>query len=256
MDGKTATANFGEAVPVPRTVIAPITQGGLNIQPQTRFQYKNIGVNIGITPRTHANDEITLTLNIELSTMAGTGFEGLPKFGARTVNTSIRLKDGQTNILAGLIRDDERVIKEGAIPALGSLFGRNRKEANQTDVVIMLTPHIVARARHQRRRPAPIPCPARRIRRRARRSRSGRAAAADYSGGRGRGGAKVIKAEGARHKAEVRSELSRVIHSLNLRPRATDRRQLKAEGIRQKAEVRNLPSTRQPIHFPRRGAVS
>ena len=142
-DGKTATANFGEAVPVPRTVIAPITQGGLNIQPQTSFDYRNIGVNIGITPRTHANDEVTLTLQIELSTLAGAGFDGLPKFGNRTVNTSIRLRDGQTNILAGLIRDDERALREGSIPALGWLFARNRKESAQTDVVIMITPHIV-----------------------------------------------------------------------------------------------------------------
>jgi general secretion pathway protein D len=72
----------------------------------------------------------------------------LPKFGKRSVQTSIRLKDGQTNVLAGLIREDERWTKEmvfgvGDIPVVGSLFARNRREAQQTDVIIMLTPHIV-----------------------------------------------------------------------------------------------------------------
>ena len=131
-------------MPVPRTTITPITQGGIAIQPQTSFEYRKVGVNLGMTPRIHANDEITLLLNIELSTVAaGTGFEGLPKFGSRLVTTTIRLRDGQTNILAGLIRDDERLLREGAMPGLGSLFGRNRKEVQQTDVVVMLTPHII-----------------------------------------------------------------------------------------------------------------
>jgi len=148
LDGVQALANFGEDVPVPRTTIQPITQGGVNIQPQTTFEYRTIGVNIGITPRTHPNDEVTMALTIELSSLAGTGFDGLPKFGKRSVQTTIRLRDGQTNILAGLIRDDERTLKEsipglGDIPVLGNLFARTRREAAQTDVVIMLTPHII-----------------------------------------------------------------------------------------------------------------
>ena len=164
LDGAAATANFGEDVPVPRTTITPITQGGIAIQPQTSFEYRKVGVNIGMTPRIHANDEITLLLNIELSTVAaGTGFEGLPKFGSRTRQTTIRLRDGQTNILAGLIRDDERMLSEGAMPGLGSLFGRNRKEVQQTDVVVMLTPHIIRELTPDRRRPAPVPNPPRGI---------------------------------------------------------------------------------------------
>jgi len=148
VDGVTAQANFGEDVPVPTQTIVPITQGGISIQPQTTFEYRTIGVNIGITPRTHASEEVTLALNIELSSLAGVGFDGLPKFGKRSVQTSIRLKDGQTNVLAGLIREDERWTKEmvfgvGSIPVIGSLFAKNRREAQQTDVIIMLTPHIV-----------------------------------------------------------------------------------------------------------------
>jgi len=148
LDGVSASTSFGQEVPVRTTVINPITQGGLAIQPQVSYTYRNIGVNLGITPRTHPNDDITLDLEIELSTVAGISFDGLPSFGQRKVNTSIRLRDGETNILAGLIRDDERTTREtipllGEIPVIGQLFGRDRQEAEQTDVVIMLTPHIL-----------------------------------------------------------------------------------------------------------------
>jgi general secretion pathway protein D len=147
-DGATATANWGQDVPVPRVTISPITQGGIDIQPQTQFDYRTIGVNIAITPRTHPNDDVSLALNIELSSLGAPGFDGLPTFGKRNVQTVIRLKDGETNILAGLIREDERTSREtvpglGDIPVLGNLFGRNHREAEQTDVVIMLTPHII-----------------------------------------------------------------------------------------------------------------
>jgi general secretion pathway protein D len=147
-DGTNGAANFGQRVPVPTLRVAPITQGGLEIQPQTQFNYESIGVNIGITPRTHPNDDVTLVLDIELSSLGVPGFDGLPTFGSRNVKTSIRLRDGETNILAGLIREDERAERQtipglGDIPVLGQLFGRNRREAQQTDVVIMLTPHII-----------------------------------------------------------------------------------------------------------------
>jgi general secretion pathway protein D len=148
LDGTTASANFGEEVPVPVTTLTPIIQSGTNIQPQTTFQYRTIGVNLGITPRTHPDDDVTLNLNIELSSLAGTGFGGIPTFGQRSVTTQIRLQDGETNILAGLIRDDQRTEKQtipglGDIPILGKLFAKNHTDTEQTDVVVMLTPHII-----------------------------------------------------------------------------------------------------------------
>lgn len=147
-DGVAASAEFGENVPVPSTTISPVAQGGVNTVPITSYTYRNIGVNIGMTPRVHSNDEVTLALNIELSNVQGTGFGGLPTFGNRKVTTTLRLKDGETNILAGLIRDDERFVREGIpgladVPGLNHLFTHNRKEATETDVVVMLTPHII-----------------------------------------------------------------------------------------------------------------
>ena len=147
-EGLTAQARFGEKVPVPSTTFAPIAAGGLNQQPITSFEYKDIGVNIDITPRTHHDDEISLTLKIAVSNQSGVGFGGLPTFGNREVTTTIRLKDGETNMLAGLIRDDERTTLSGTpglsdLPLIGRLFASHHKEARQTDIILTLTPHIV-----------------------------------------------------------------------------------------------------------------
>ncbi len=147
-DGLAATARFGDRVPVPVTTFAPIAAGGINTQPITSYTYENIGVNIDITPRMHHDDDVTLTLKVSLSSISGTGFGGLPTFGNREISTTIRLKDGETNMLAGLIRDDERGSLSGIpglsdVPLIGRLFANNHKEVQQTDIILTLTPHIV-----------------------------------------------------------------------------------------------------------------
>jgi general secretion pathway protein D len=147
-EGMTASARFGERVPVPVTTFAPIATGGVAQQPITSFNYENIGVNIDITPRTHHDDEVSLALKILVSSISGTGFGGLPTFGNREISTVIRLRDGETNLLAGLIRDDERRVAEGIpglsdLPVVGRLFAHNRRETQETDIVLTLTPHIV-----------------------------------------------------------------------------------------------------------------
>jgi len=147
-DGSPAQARFGQQVPVPVTTFAPIATGGQPQQPITSFNYQNIGVNIDITPRTHHDDDVTLSLKIAVQSIAGTGFGGLPTFGNREINTQIRLRDGETNMLAGLIRDDERSSLDGIpglsdIPLVGRLFARNQKNTDQTDIILTLTPHII-----------------------------------------------------------------------------------------------------------------
>ncbi len=147
-EGVAAQARFGDEVPVPVTTFAPIATGGVAQQPVTSFNYRNIGVNIDITPRIHHDDDVTLALKVEISSLSGTGYGGLPTFGNRSINTEIRLRDGETNMLAGLIRDDEREIKEGIpglsdLPVVGQIFGRTHKEATETDIILTLTPHIV-----------------------------------------------------------------------------------------------------------------
>jgi general secretion pathway protein D len=147
-EGVAAQANFGERVPVPVTVFAPIATGGVQTQPITSFNYENVGVNIDITPRTHHDDEVSLAIKIQISSISGTGFGNLPTFGNRAISTVIRLKDGETNMLAGLIRDDERRVATGIpglseLPVIGALFANNRRESQQTDIILTLTPRIV-----------------------------------------------------------------------------------------------------------------
>lgn len=147
-EGVAAQARFGERVPVPVTTFAPLATGGAAQQPITSFQYQNIGVNIDITPRTHHDDEVSLALRVEISSIAGTGFGDLPTFGSREISTLIRLRDGETNLLAGLIRDDEREVVRGIpglsdLPLVGRLFAHTRTETQETDIVLTLTPHII-----------------------------------------------------------------------------------------------------------------
>ena len=147
-DGIAAQARFGERVPVPVTIFSPIATGGVAQQPITSFNYENIGVNIDITPRIHVDNSVSLAMKISVTSISGTGFGGLPTFGNREISTQIRLKDGETNMLAGLIRDDERKLAEGVpgvsdLPLIGRMFGHNTNTREQTDVILMLTPHIV-----------------------------------------------------------------------------------------------------------------
>jgi general secretion pathway protein D len=147
-EGIAAQARYGERVPIPVTTFAPIAAGGVQTQPITSFNYENIGVNIDITPRTHHDDEVSLAVKIEVSNISGTGFGDLPTFGNRQINTVIRLKDGETNMLSGLIRDDERQVLSGVpglsdLPVIGRLFAHNRRQTQETDIILTLTPRIV-----------------------------------------------------------------------------------------------------------------
>jgi general secretion pathway protein D len=149
-EGETAQARFGDQVPVPVTTFAAIATGGVAQQPITSFEYKNVGVNIDITPRVHHDGEVTLQLKLDISAVGAPGYQGLPTFSSRTVNSTIRLRDGETNLLAGLILDNERRGLTGlpgiaSIPFIGRLFARNQEEATQTDIVMTLTPHVIRR---------------------------------------------------------------------------------------------------------------
>ncbi len=149
-EGETAQARFGDQVPVPVTTFTAIATGGIPQQPITSFEYKNVGVNIDMTPRVHHDGEVTLQLKVDISAVGPPGYQGLPTFNSRTVNSTIRLRDGETNMLAGLILDDERHGLTGlpglaSIPFFGRLFARNKDEARQTDIVMTLTPHIIRR---------------------------------------------------------------------------------------------------------------
>jgi general secretion pathway protein D len=106
-EGMPAKGELRRRSAVPVTVFAPIATGGVAQQPVTSFNYRNIGVNIDITPRMHHNDDVSLSLKIEVSSLSGTGFGGC-RPSATAPSTRDPAEGWRDNMLAGLIRDDER----------------------------------------------------------------------------------------------------------------------------------------------------
>lgn len=149
-EGEQARLRIGERIPIPVTSFNTANTVGSNVVPITSFQYQDVGILIEIEPRVHHNDEVSLTVSIEVSNLAGSVGDQ-PIIGSRNIETTIRLQDGETNMLAGLIRTDESNADEGIpglsdIPLLGRLFSKKRTQNQRTDIVLTLTPHIVRRA--------------------------------------------------------------------------------------------------------------
>jgi general secretion pathway protein D len=148
VQGQTGRVRFGQEVPVPQTTFAPIAQGGVNQQPITSYIYRNIGINIDITPHIHLNNDVTLDVAIESSSQAGQGYSGIPIFGTSRVEKSIRLQENETSIIAGLQKEELRTILEGIpglsdIPGIGKMFSHNTSTKAETEIILALTPHII-----------------------------------------------------------------------------------------------------------------
>lgn len=148
LEGEKVTLKIGNRVPIPQTVFSPIAAGGINVQPVTSFQYQDVGIIMQMEPRINSKDEVTLNLKIEVSSIAGEGYNNLPILGNREVEMSVRVRGGETVIIAGLLRNEEsQTVKSppffSKIPGIGWLFSNLYKRKEQTDVVIALTPYIV-----------------------------------------------------------------------------------------------------------------
>lgn len=159
-EGEEASFSIGDRVPIPVTSFNTANTAGSNIVPITSYQYQNVGIEVDITPRVHHNEEVSLELSIEVSNISGQ-IETQPIIGSRNINTSIRLRDGETNFLAGLIRTSETTGQSGIpglseIPVLGRLFSRRSTDNTRTDIVLTLTPHIIRRADIREEDLAPI----------------------------------------------------------------------------------------------------
>ncbi|HEY7789722.1 MAG TPA: secretin N-terminal domain-containing protein [Vicinamibacterales bacterium] len=150
-EGAKLTLNLGDEIPVPTTSFTPIATGGVSVNPLTSFQYKPVGVNMEITPRVTFDGDIVMDLTVESSTLGqpvSVAGESLPSFGSRKVTTRLRLRDGESDLLAGLLRQDETKSISGFpgavhLPLLKQLFSSNNNNVSQTDIVMLLTPHIV-----------------------------------------------------------------------------------------------------------------
>jgi general secretion pathway protein D len=154
-EGQKAQLLIGDRVPIPVSSFNTSNVSGANIVPITSYQYQDVGIKIEVEPRVHHNREVTLKLMTEVSNIAGfavgSGQQGSapqPIIGTRTISSNIRLKDGETNFLAGLYRTDKSSAKEtipfiGDIPVIGRIFSRVNTDNKTTDLVLTLTPHII-----------------------------------------------------------------------------------------------------------------
>jgi len=151
-EGEKASLMIGDQVPIPVTSFNSGYQGAPGtVTPITSFQYRDVGITIEVEPRVHHNREITLNLKVEISNVGETvsvGDTDAITIGTRNITSVIRLKSGETSLLAGLIRRDTTngVTKTpllGDIPFLGRLFRNETTTDKNTDLVLTLTPQII-----------------------------------------------------------------------------------------------------------------
>ena len=151
-EGQKAQLVIGDRTPIPVTTFNTGTTVGGNIVPVTSFQYQDVGIKIEVEPRVHHNREVTLKLTVEVSQISGSvpveGGSPLPIIGTRTISSNIRLKDGETNLLAGLFRRDRSRTDTqfpflSEIPIIGRLVTNTNRQDQTTDIVLTLTPHII-----------------------------------------------------------------------------------------------------------------
>ena len=152
LDGQKASLKIGDRVPIATGSFQPGI-GGVGINPlvNTQFQYIDVGVNIDITPRVHAGREVTLKLLLDISAVTShvnIGGIDQPVIGQRKIEHEIRLKEGEVNLLGGIL--EEQDIKAlGGIPGLGRIpffryfFSDEKKQKVESEIVFALVPHIV-----------------------------------------------------------------------------------------------------------------
>jgi|GEM_PF-219542 len=116
--------------------------------PYARLEMIKVGITLKIRPYVAGNGDITVEIEPEVSNVAGTGVTELPVVSKRSVSTKVRVKDGETITIGGLLQKSERetVVKIpllGDIPFLGYLFRTTRTVVDETEAVVFITPHIL-----------------------------------------------------------------------------------------------------------------
>ena len=152
LDGQKATLKIGDRVPVATGSFQPGI-GGVGINPlvNTQFQYLDVGVNIDITPRVHAGREVTLKMSLDISAVTShvnIGGIDQPVIGQRKIELEIRLKDGEVNLIGGMLEDQQTKSLSGipglaSVPILKYLFAQTNTEHRENEIVFVLVPHII-----------------------------------------------------------------------------------------------------------------
>jgi len=152
VDGQKASLKIGDRVPVATGSFQPGI-GGVGINPlvNTQFQYLDVGVNIDITPKVHAGREVTLKVSMDISSVTGQSNIGgisQPVIGQRKIEHEIRLKEGEVNILGGILENQDIRSLSGIpglaqIPILKYLFAQSNVEHKENEIVFALIPHVI-----------------------------------------------------------------------------------------------------------------
>jgi general secretion pathway protein D len=152
VDGQKASLKIGDRVPVATGSFQPGI-GGVGINPlvNTQFQYLDVGVNIDITPKIHADGQVTLKMTMDISSVTSyTNIGGIqqPVIGQRKIEHEIRLKEGEVNLLGGMLEDQQTKSLTGIpglaqIPFLKYIFGQTQTDHTENEIVFAITPHII-----------------------------------------------------------------------------------------------------------------
>jgi general secretion pathway protein D len=154
LDGQQAKLNIGQRVPVATgSFQAGVGVGTTAVNPlvNTQFQYIDVGVNIDVTPHIHPNREVSMKLQVEVSSVSSYQTIGgiqQPVIAQNKTQQEIRLKEGEVSILAGLIQRTDTKTLNGwpwlaNVPIMRYLFSATNTDLQDSEVLIVLTPHIV-----------------------------------------------------------------------------------------------------------------
>jgi general secretion pathway protein D len=140
---------IGDKVPNITTIITPGTSGGFASEAIT---YVDVGLTLNVEPTIYLNNEVAIRISLEVSNLVDslTTKSGSVAYriGTRSASTMLQLKDGENQVLAGLINNEDRTSGSkvpgfGNIPILGRLFGSTRDSTDKTEIVLSITPHLV-----------------------------------------------------------------------------------------------------------------
>lgn len=143
----------GDRLPVVSAVITPSAVTPITTE---TVQYLDVGLKLEIEPQVHLDNQVAIRVNLEVSTASNrrTTANGTTVYdiGTRNASTVLRLADGETQILMGLIRDDDRssaakVPGLGELPVLGRLFASHLDDRQKTEIVLSITPRVVRSVR-------------------------------------------------------------------------------------------------------------
>lgn len=141
-----AKVQIGEKLPVFTTTSTA------NVGVSTSVTYLDVGLKLDVEPSVLLDGEVVIKVGLEVSNLVRevSGPQGALAYqvGSRTTTTSLRLRDGQTQVLAGLITDEDRRRATGVpglsrLPLLGRLFGVTSDTRNKSEIVMLITPHVV-----------------------------------------------------------------------------------------------------------------